>query len=105
MNEVSKQLVCVVLRNGIELWVESDRANNLIANLRTATGSKFIGFEDQMINSADIVGVFTPQTMEDSIRRKNGQWKCNLNTWHERQERCECDDVIKNLKQKYSNFN
>ena len=32
--------------------------------------------ENQIINKADISGIFNAITMEDKTRRKNGDWKC-----------------------------
>lgn len=91
MNELSKQLMCVSMRNGVEIWIESERTQKLINSLETVTGSKFIKFENQIINTADIVGIFTAGTMEDMTRRKNGQWKCqNGSIWHDRGEKCIC---------------
>jgi hypothetical protein len=36
------------------------------------------------------VGVFTAAEMEDLTRRKNGQWKCKWETWHELRQDCDC---------------
>jgi hypothetical protein len=32
--------------------------------------------------------------MEERTRRKNGQWRCRLRTWHERKDVCECQPVV-----------
>ena len=90
MNEVSKKLKCVVMRNGVEIWKEEDRLANLTTML---TGSQKVGFikvDNETINSVDIVGIFSPETMDEMTRRKNGQWKCNANVWHNKGEKCEC---------------
>lgn len=89
MNELSKELMCVQIRTGVELWVEKDRATNLM-KLLTQGDTKFIEFDGQLFNRADIVGVFNATTMEELTRRKNGQWTCSKGTWHDKRQQCDC---------------
>jgi len=95
MNEISKQLVCIVLRNGAEIWIEKERAENLIKALENITQSKFINFNGELFNTADVVGILSAQTMEEIILRKRGQWKCQHNNWHDKFKKCDCK--LKNL--------
>ena len=88
--EITTNLMCIVMRNNIIIWIEKERAEKLYHILPTITQSKFIEFDGRMINTADISGIFTPQDMEDYTRRKNGQWKCDKGNWHERKEECNC---------------
>lgn len=90
MNEISKALVCVCLRNGVEIWVEQDRAENLIGLLTAPNAPQFIKYEGRLLNRADLVGVFSASDMEEHTRRKNGQWKCPQNSWHQKKEDCAC---------------
>ena len=83
-------LVCVQMRSGVEIWVEADRAEKLQTALAKLSSHKFIRYEDQTVNTADIVGVFTAETMADNTRRKNGQWQCEGGTWHGRGQDCTC---------------
>ena len=102
-NELSKNLYCVQMRSGVEVWVEGEDTKKLQGLLEKLMGKHiFINFLDQTFNTADVVGIFSAATMEDNTRRKNGQWKCYAGEWHDRQERCECDDVVKSLKEKYA---
>ena len=78
------------MRNGIQIWVDQDRAERLRNNLHILTSSKFISFEDKTLNSADITGVFSPKDMEDFNHIKKGDWKCKYNNWHEKNEICKC---------------
>ncbi len=87
--ELTKNLMCIKLRSGIEIWVERERAENLINLLGTAK-TKFIELGDEVINSADIEGVFSPKTMEDMARRKNGAYQCKFGSWHDKFEKCSC---------------
>jgi len=50
MNDLSKSLMCVQLRSGIEIWVEEERARTLQEILSAITQSKFIRFEGETFN-------------------------------------------------------
>ena len=91
-NEISKSLLCVQMRSGVEIWLEEDTAANLQRALQAITTSKFVMTPDgrQTINTADIVGVFLASTMEEHTRRKNGEWKCHFGEWHVRRQECDC---------------
>ena len=104
MNEISKQLVTVALRNGAEIWIEKDRAKQLIKLLENINQSKFINFNGELFNTADVVGIFSAETMEEITKRKNGQWKCKYNNWHEKFKKCECyiNEMTGEQKAKYS---
>jgi hypothetical protein len=90
MTELSKNLVCILMRSGVEIWVEADRAESLKKQIEGTTSSMFVRYENQFINTADISGIFTAPLMEDRTRRKNGDYKCNFNKWHSRQTKCTC---------------
>lgn len=91
MTQLAKQLMCIQMRSGVEIWVEKERVETLQDILTKITGSKFITFDDQTINTADIVGIFAANTMEAHTRRKNGQWQCSVRgEYHDRGEKCEC---------------
>lgn len=89
MTELSKNLVCIVIRGGIQIWVERDRSENMIAILTAPNPPQFVKYEDRLINRADVVGVFTALDLEEHTRRKNGEWKCEYN-WHSRNQLCTC---------------
>ena len=88
--ELSKSLMCVIIRGGIEIWLEKERAEKLIQMLTVIKESKFIEFNGQILNTADITGIFTPDVMEEKTRRRNGEWKCRLENWHGKGEKCDC---------------
>ena len=107
MNELSKNLKCVCLRNGVEIWVEEDRLKKIDFN----TTSKFLDLDGELFNLADIVGIFSVKMMMDKTRRKNGNWQCQYGTWHDKKEYfCSCrsrkeEDMIKEIKEKIANCN
>ncbi|MCD6371703.1 MAG: hypothetical protein J7L39_03225 [Candidatus Aenigmarchaeota archaeon] len=93
--ELTKNLMCIAMRNGAEIWIERSRIEDLIKNLTRLTENKFIKVGDELINTADIVGIFTPKTMEEIVRRRNGQWQCKYGTWHQKGEKCNCAELKK----------
>ena len=102
MNELSKNLMCIVLINGIELWVEKERIDTLMQVINNSKENKIIEFDGQFISTSSVSGIFTSQIMEERTRRKNGQWKCNKGVWHERKEQCEClSDIQIQIKEEY----
>lgn len=88
--EITKNLYCVQMRSGVEIWIEEEKTKSLSNILFSLNESKFIEFEDEIINTADISGIYKAKTMQDFTRRKNGQWKCDQSKWHDRNTRCEC---------------
>lgn len=88
--ELSKNLVCICMRGGIEIWVEQDRSENMVAMLTGQNPPQFMKYENRLINRADVVGIFTASDMEEHTRRKNGEWRCGKGEWHERGIKCAC---------------
>jgi hypothetical protein len=99
MTKVSKNLKCILTRSGVELWLEEEFLAGLENALLNSKESKFLEIGEEVINTADIVGVFNAKTMEELTRRKNGQWKCEFSTWHNRGENCFCWE-----KERYKNL-
>lgn len=95
-NELSKKLMAIVLRRDIEVWIESERAERLKIILISMTNqNKFIEIDNEVINTADIVGIFDANTMENAIRRRNGMWQDKKGGWHDRGVRiCRCGNEI-----------
>lgn len=98
MNDLAKNLRCLILRNGVEIWKEHERLENLSKELVGGQRVGFIRIDDELVNAADIVGIFTPQTMDELTKRKNGYWKCESGKWHARLKKCECaNDTKENM--------
>src|SRR3990167_2528103 len=93
-NEITKQLMAICIRNGVVLWIEKEKADTLFGVLEKnpAGAHRFIQFHGEMLNTADIVGIFEAKTMSELTRRQNGKWACDYGSWHEKRERCECVD-------------
>ena len=90
MSDLVKELMCICMRNGVEIWKEADRLKGI-----DFEGVKFLEIDGEMLNTADIVGVFKAQNVEDMRRRKNGEWKCDWDRWHQRGGRCGCAEEAK----------
>ena len=93
--EIAKEIMCIKIRDGVEVWVEKEKIENLITLLMAEKIGRFVKIENQLINNADIVGIFDAKAMEDSTHRKNGQWKCKWNYWHQRGEICAHSELEK----------
>jgi len=94
MNNLSVPSKCVCFRNGVEIWIPEgeklDKFQSLLSNL---SNHMFVGWEGRNMNTADIVGIFMPEDIEDMKRRKNGQWKCQKGSWHDKFQECSCKVV------------
>jgi hypothetical protein len=89
MKEIANNQVCVLLRSGLELWIDAARRDELEVVLGDSS-KRFIHINGQLVNPFEVLGVFTPDAMEDRQRRKNGQWKCMKGNWHEKGVGCGC---------------
>lgn len=100
MNEITKSQHCIVIRGGIQIWIPSDRVllfDKASQEARSRQG--MISFGTERINPADVVGVFTAGTMEETTRRKNGEWQCKVRgVWHNRGDRCSCKSADEEAK-------
>ncbi len=104
MNEITKVLKCILVRGGIEIWVEEERIEKVLESVK---GKKMMRIDDNIINTADIVGIFDADTMADKTRRSNGQWKdengswrnrgewlCDYGIWHTKGDFCKCTNSL-----------
>ena len=95
MNKLTKNLKCISIRNGIEIWIDSEKVKILQKKLETIKSSIFINYDGRTINTADITGIYKAIDIEEMKRRKNGQWQCKYNNWHDRNEKCNCNEIKK----------
>lgn len=84
--EITKNLICILTRDGNETWIDESKFEELIELVET---KKFLRIEGKLINTADISGVYPAKDMEERWYRKNGYWKCKAgNYWHKPHEEC-----------------
>ncbi len=88
--EIAKKQKCIFIRNGIEIWIDENKANVIETDLLRGIANNFIKAGNRIINVKEVVGIFSPEDLDDLKRRKNGQWKCKYGRWHNRGENCEC---------------
>jgi len=87
--EISKQQLVLRMKSGIEIWIDSDKADKVMSYLQTQkTG--FGTIENRLINLVEIEGIFSPVDLEELSYRKQGIWKCKFNKWHNKNEDCSC---------------
>jgi hypothetical protein len=86
MNALTKELMCITMRNSVNIWLEKERKEALYQVLERSRQSRFITFDGTVINAADIVGIFTPQQMDEMEKCKRGLWACKYGEWHGRSE-------------------
>lgn len=94
--ELAKKQKAIVVRGGIELWLDEEKAD-FISEILIKSNERFIKIKElnTLINAADVVGIFTPEMMDEKTKRQNGEWQCRQGNWHERKEKCECLDKAK----------
>lgn len=97
MNELSKDLRCILLFSGIEIWLEYERAERLLELLKTLKEVKFVEINGSLINTSSIQGVFPAREVEDMRRRKTGLWKCRRETWHLKGQLCDCTAPVESF--------
>lgn len=88
---LARAQVCVLVRGGLELWIDADRVDEFQKAISNSQ-NKFVKIAGQLVNPFEVLGVFTPDAMEERQRRKNGQWKCMKGAWHEKGTGCGCVD-------------
>lgn len=94
MTKLAKQQKCLIQRNGVQIWLDHEKAEKLQAILQNINEHKFIDFDGRTINTADCTGVYLPEDIENMTNRKNGRWMCNGGNWHHRSEGgCSCASI------------
>ncbi len=92
--ELSVELMCIVMRNGVQIWAEKERVQKLMLILSGQNAPQFIEYDGRFLNKSDLVGVYTAKDIEDSNKRRSGQKKCEWGFWHERNEKCTCGNNV-----------
>lgn len=102
MNDLDIPRRCVVLRNGIEIWMPAEKAEELSMLLLDGNPTRFMKFENTVFNVADVTGIFTPSEMQEREMLKGNFWKCPQGEWHGRFDfsdkgrKCDCPQTFGN---------
>lgn len=90
MTELAKQQYIIMMRSGIEKRIDIKTTQRLQKVLQKLETHMFVVIDDELqetVNTADITGIFAPQTVEAHLRRKRGQWQASDGSWHDRGEK------------------
>ena len=63
---------CLMVRNGIDIWIDEDKSNAIKIDMLKNFDNNFIEVEGNMINIKDIIGIFSNSLVIDLERRKAG---------------------------------
>lgn len=82
----------ILLKEKIKIKIDDNEAQTLADMLCATTRPTFIKFRksNRVINSFDVIGIFTNSDIENSENAKKQNWKCVAGTWHKRNEECMC---------------
>jgi len=85
--EITKDLMCILMRAGVEIWLENEKLETLLEALET---KRFVQVSGRLINVADVSGIFSAKDMKERWYRKNGYWECDKKEgfWHKKDETC-----------------
>lgn len=82
-SELSKDQKCIILRNGIEIWIDVNKAEKIEKDIVNGGFKGFIYVEGNLVNMADMIGIFAPRTIEKRTddeklkqRTKHGEYFC-----------------------------
>lgn len=94
INEISKKQIILLLKNGLEVWLDEDRATEI---QKTLVNSKenFFSIKDFLLTQSifTIEGFYTPSQLAEIKHSKNGDWQCEYfrgtEKWHSKGEKIE----------------
>jgi len=92
-NKIAKQQLCLIQRNGVQIWIDAEKAKKLQTILANITDHKFIQFDGRTINTADCTGVYLPEDIENLRQQNNGMRQCQHGKWHSKNEQCNCVSI------------
>lgn len=89
--ELTKNLHCVLLKNGIEIWMDVDRVENLKHLMEV---SAYVELDGSVVSTKEISGIYTPEHMDSYEKTKSGMFKCSKGNWHDKGQKCDCKRII-----------
>lgn len=105
MTQLVKIQRCLIMRNGLEIWIDEEKAEIIGNDLVKGQLKGILKIEGRYLNTVDIIGIFTAEDVSDLTCRKNGQWKCENGQWHDKNKKCDCvDETKKEMDKLYPDF-
>lgn len=91
--DLSTRKHVILMKSGVALFVEQATAENLSGALLGASGHSFVKIKElgELINSAEIAAIYTPDKYSDYLRVKAGEHQCSFGIWHKKFQNCECE--------------
>lgn len=89
-SEITKEQMCIFMRSGVEIWLDKEKAEKLMADMENGRIEKFFRVEGRLVNVVEMVGILTPADVRDIQQVRRGMWKCKYNIWHSKNDHCEC---------------
>lgn len=92
MKALSLDTYVVMCRQMGTYHLPKDKATNLrqLINSPNPPRSIYLEMYDATLMLSDIIGVVTAERYDVIRRERKGQWKCQYETWHDRDETCRC---------------
>lgn len=96
-NDLLEEKKCLIMRNGIRIWIGEEEAKKFFIVLEKLSGSTFVQIGGTVVNTADIIGIFGHEEIQDLAlsKGKEGGWKCQYGYGHEKGEYCKCSAQTK----------
>jgi len=93
MTQQSKELdikkLYLITYSGAKFLITNEQADKIVSLINA--GAKVIKIsENNYMGVSDFKGIYDSKNIEDDLRRKNGQWKCEYGTWHDKGQECGC---------------
>ena len=89
--EITKPMLCILLRSGVEVWVDVEQGGRVKALLQSNEAPRFFELEQgSVVCVSDISGIFSPTEIENYKHLKNHEWVCDYGNWHNRGDMCGC---------------
>lgn len=87
-NKLSLSTRCLLMRGGERIYINDDEARQIENILLRLENSRFVKISGQIINTADLTGLFSMDILEETLRTKRGEWQCRrCGKWLSRNER------------------
>jgi len=94
MNKLTKDLKCILMRNGVEIWAENDSILILLQKIAKEPSRQLLEYNGEFINTVDIIGIYKAKTIDKMKREKRGQWQCKYGNWHDKFKECDCKKIL-----------
>jgi hypothetical protein len=91
-NEIAKKQLVLLLKNGLEIWMDETRALYVQKSLLESK-AQFFSLEEEglkMQSIHNIEGLYTPEQLSEIKKSKQGYWRCEFKKLHERGSSCNC---------------